>query len=68
MSVQQEQVTELIELVESVPAKELEAAVAQREGGLDGALTLIFELLVSEFNPDKAKGQGGVFQFDIASG
>ncbi|MFF6877544.1 SCP2 sterol-binding domain-containing protein [Streptomyces sp. NPDC012474] len=68
MSTQAEQVTELIDLVESVPAKELEAVAAQREGGLDGALTLIFELLVSEFNPEKAKGQGGVFQFEIASG
>ncbi|MEV4875836.1 SCP2 sterol-binding domain-containing protein [Streptomyces cyaneofuscatus] len=67
MSVQQEQVTELIELVESTPSKELEAAVARREGGLDAALTLVFDLLVSEFNPEKAKGQKGVFQFDIAS-
>ncbi|MEU8530278.1 MULTISPECIES: antibiotic biosynthesis monooxygenase [Streptomyces] len=67
VSVQQEQVTELIELVESVPSKQLEAAVAEREGGLDAALTLVFELLVSEFNPKKADGQKGVFQFDIAS-
>ncbi|MEU6079088.1 SCP2 sterol-binding domain-containing protein [Streptomyces sp. NPDC047108] len=67
MSVQQEQVTELIELVESTPSKELEVAVAGREGGVDAALTLIFELLVSEFNPEKAKGQKGVFQFDITS-
>ncbi|MET9130064.1 SCP2 sterol-binding domain-containing protein [Streptomyces antibioticus] len=67
MSTQAEQVTELIELVESVPAKSLEATVADRPGGLDAALTLIFDLLVSEFNPEKAKGQKGVFQFDIAS-
>ncbi|HEY9373884.1 SCP2 sterol-binding domain-containing protein [Streptomyces sp.] len=67
MSVQQEQVDELIELVETIPSKQLEAAVAEREGGLDAALTLIFELLVSEFNPKKAEGQKGVFQFDIAS-
>ncbi|MGP3922408.1 MULTISPECIES: SCP2 sterol-binding domain-containing protein [unclassified Streptomyces] len=67
MSVQQEQVTELIELVEETPSKELEAVVARRDGGVDGALSLIFDLLVSEFNPEKAKGQKGVFQFDIAS-
>ncbi|AWK08771.1 sterol-binding protein [Streptomyces spongiicola] len=67
MSVQQEQVAELVDIVESVPSRQLEAAVAQREGGLDGALKLIFELLVSEFNPVKAKGEKGVFQFDIAS-
>ncbi|MFI6207688.1 SCP2 sterol-binding domain-containing protein [Streptomyces sp. NPDC051041] len=67
MSVQQEQVAELIELVESVPSKKLEQAVAEREGGLDAALTLVFDLLVSEFNPTKAAGQKGVFQFDITS-
>lgn len=66
MSVQQEQVTELIDLVQSVPAKEVEGVVATRPGGIDGALTLIFDLLVSEFNPAKAEGEKGVFQFDIA--
>lgn len=68
MSVQQEQVTELIELVESTPSKQLEDAVKGRQGGLDAALELVFDLLVSEFNPDKAKGAKGVFQFEIASG
>ncbi|MGY1434618.1 SCP2 sterol-binding domain-containing protein [Streptomyces reniochalinae] len=67
MSTQQDKVTELTELVESTPPRELEAAVARLEGGVDAALVLVFELLVSEFNPDKAKGQKGVFQFDIAS-
>lgn len=67
MSAKQDQVTELIELVDVTPAKQLEAALASREGGVDAALTLIFDLLVSEFNPEKAKGERGVFQFDIAS-
>jgi putative sterol carrier protein len=67
MSVQQHQVTELTELVDTIPAKELESVVASRPGGVDAALDLVFDLLVSEFNPAKAKGQKGVFQFDIAS-
>ncbi|MEV5985405.1 SCP2 sterol-binding domain-containing protein [Streptomyces sp. NPDC052051] len=66
MTTQQQDVTDLIELVESVPARELEAAVAARPGGLDAALTLLFDLLVSEFNPEKAGGEKGTFQFDIA--
>ncbi|GAB3128558.1 hypothetical protein GCM10027160_54170 [Streptomyces calidiresistens] len=67
MTVQQEEVAELIELVESTPSKQLEEVVRQREGGLDAALELIFDLLVSEFNPRKAKDQKGTFQFEIAS-
>ncbi|GGS91730.1 MULTISPECIES: SCP2 sterol-binding domain-containing protein [Streptomyces] len=67
MTTQQQDVTDLIELVESTPARELEAAVAQRPGGVDATLRLLFDLLVSEFNPEKAGGEKGTFQFDIAT-
>jgi putative sterol carrier protein len=39
--------------------------VAAFPGGTEAALTLMFDLLVSEFNPKKAKGKKGVFQFEI---
>jgi putative sterol carrier protein len=62
---QDERVQRLLALVDTTPHDGLEAAVAAEPGGLDAAFQAIFELLVSEFNPAKAKGKGGVFQFEI---
>lgn len=64
---QTERIKELTALVDSTPYDELEPAVAKLPGGPDEALDLIFALLASEFNPDKAKGRKGVFQFEIPS-
>ncbi len=64
---EKEDVQALIALVEDTPGKELEAVLGKRPGGVDGALDLVFELLASEFNPAKAKGGKGTFQFEITA-
>ncbi len=62
---QDERVQHLLTLVETTPHDELESVVAREPGGVDAALQAIFELLASEFNPNKAKGKKGVFQFEV---
>jgi putative sterol carrier protein len=62
---QAERLQRLLTLVETSPHEKLESAVATEAGSLDEALDAIFAHLVSEFNPNKAKGRRGVFQFDI---
>jgi putative sterol carrier protein len=60
-------VQRLMTLVETTPHNQLETEVAKQPGGIDSALESIFALLASEFNPGKAKGKKGVFQFEITS-
>jgi putative sterol carrier protein len=55
----------LTTLVETTPHDDLEEVVGKLPGGAPEALDLIFALLTSEFNPQKAKGKKGVFQFEI---
>ncbi len=58
----------LTQIVDSVDHDDLENAVTQEDGGLLGALDEVFALLVSEFNPAKAKGRSGRFQFEVGAG
>ncbi|MEV4702094.1 SCP2 sterol-binding domain-containing protein [Actinoplanes sp. NPDC049316] len=65
---QDERLRNLTALIDNTPHDDLEAAVGRLPGGADEALDLIFTLLASEFNPQKAKGKRGVFQFEITDG
>lgn len=52
-------------VIAQTPCERLEVTLAAVPHGIEGVLDTLFELLVSEFNPDKAEGGRGVFQFDI---
>ncbi|WP_019869962.1 SCP2 sterol-binding domain-containing protein [Salinispora oceanensis] len=62
---QDDRLKQLFNLVETVPHDQLAEALNAQSGGVPAALDLIFALLASEFNPAKAKGKKGVFQFEV---
>lgn len=57
---------DLIARVEATPHGQLEALIENEPGGADSVFDAIFDLLASEFNPTKARGKKGVFQFEIS--
>ena len=63
---EKQRLQQVLTLVDTTPQDQLEAAVAALPGGVDEALDAIFDLLATEFNPNKAKGKRGVFQFEVA--
>lgn len=59
---------QLRSLAETLPAKEMEAALRARPEGLDGALDVVFSKLAALVDPGKV-GQGrGVFQYNVLNG
>ncbi|MEV5985391.1 SCP2 sterol-binding domain-containing protein [Streptomyces sp. NPDC052051] len=54
-------------LIRATPDSGLDAALAAEPGGLDTSLDTVFAHMASLVDPDKVKGQKGVFQYEITT-
>jgi hypothetical protein len=59
--------TELGELIDTVAADDLSAALASQEGGVDGVLDRVFGGIIATFDAAKAGVEEGVFRFDVVT-
>jgi putative sterol carrier protein len=57
----------LNELVDTVPAKQLEEELSRQAGGLDGALDVVFAKMASLVDPEKVGSSKGTFQYEVAT-
>ncbi|MFD7905499.1 SCP2 sterol-binding domain-containing protein [Kitasatospora sp. NPDC059722] len=58
---------ELVALVDATPKDQVEGRLAGLPGGVPAALDTVYEQLASTFNPAKAGGESGVFQYEVAT-
>ncbi|MBV6696714.1 SCP2 sterol-binding domain-containing protein [Kitasatospora aureofaciens] len=58
---------ELVALVDATAKDQVEQQLAERPGGVEAALDTVYERLASTFNPAKANGESGVFQYEVAT-
>ncbi|UFR01383.1 SCP2 sterol-binding domain-containing protein [Streptomyces sp. Go40/10] len=57
----------LATLIRATPDSGLHAALAAGPGGLDTALDTVFAHMASLVDPDRVKGEKGVFQYEITT-
>ncbi|MGW2857734.1 hypothetical protein ACWDAZ_39945, partial [Streptomyces sp. NPDC001215] len=57
----------LVTFVDTTPKDDLEKLLAERPGGVAAALDTVYEKLASTFNPAKAGGEKGTFQYEVAT-
>lgn len=67
MSEQETRFKELVTLVEGTPKNQLEQQLAAQPGGIGTALDTVYAQLASTFNPAKANGENGIFQYEVAT-
>ncbi|MEU6368939.1 SCP2 sterol-binding domain-containing protein [Streptomyces sp. NPDC046931] len=58
---------ELVVFVDATPKDDLEKLLAERPGGVEAVLDTVYEKLASTFNPAKAGGEKGTFQYEVAT-